>query len=92
VIVVGSRGQWRVAPQGEVKIMSTIRAARTTPREAISPRNGLPEHVPYVYRQQEHRNTYAARIARRNARGWWLPPVLPAGSSEMFWDGHGRRR
>jgi len=60
-----------------VKIMTAIRTARRTPRERISPRNGLPQHVPYVYRQQKRRNTYAARIARRNAQGWWLPPALP---------------
>jgi hypothetical protein len=66
-----------------VKIMTAIRAVRTAPRERSSPQNGLPELVPYVYRQQKHRNTYAARIAQRNSLGWWLPPVLPGSSTEM---------
>lgn len=72
------------APQGKVKIMTAMRAARTTPRDRTSARNGLPEHVPYVYRQQKHRNTYAARIAQRNARGWWRPGVLPGGPDEIY--------
>jgi hypothetical protein len=42
----------------------TIKVAKT--REGISARNGQPENVPYVYRQQQRRNTYAARIAQRN--------------------------
>ena len=45
--------------------MVVNKAARTA-REATSPQNGLPEPVPYVYRQQRLRNTYAARIAQRN--------------------------
>lgn len=68
----------------EVKTMTAMRVARTAPRERTSARNGLPEHVPYVYRQQKLRNTYAARIARRNARGWWLPGVLPGGPDEIY--------
>lgn len=58
--------------------MTAIRAAKTAPRERISPQNGLPEPVPYVYRQQSRRNTYAARIARRNAQEWGQPPALSA--------------
>lgn len=80
---LGSRGQRRVTSQREVKNMTAIRAAKTTPRERTSPRNGLPEHVPYVYRQQKHRKTYAARIAGRSARGWWLPPVHPGGPDQI---------
>jgi hypothetical protein len=64
--------------------MTAIRAARAAQRERISSRNGLPEHVPYVYQQQKNRNTYAARIARRNARGWWLPPVAPDGPDQIY--------
>jgi hypothetical protein len=45
--------------------MTAIKASRAA-REGASPRNGQPETVPYVYRQQRG-NTYAARIARRNA-------------------------
>jgi hypothetical protein len=52
--------------------------AKTAPRERSSAHNGLPEPVPYVYRHQQRRNTEAARIARRNAQGWWQPPVIPA--------------
>jgi len=55
--------------------MIVNKAARAT-REATSPQNGLPEPVPYVYRQQKTRNTYAARIAQRNIDGWWLPPAV----------------
>ena len=60
---------------GEEEIMTAIRAVHIAPRQRASPHNGLPEPVPYVYGQQIRRNTYAARIARRNARGWWLPPA-----------------
>jgi hypothetical protein len=59
--------------------MTAIRAAKTAPRERTSPQNGLPEPVPYVYRQQKRRNTYAARIARRNAQEWGQPPAVSAG-------------
>lgn len=62
--------------------MTAIRAAKTAPRERISPQNGLPEPVRYVYRQQNRRNTYAARIARRNAEEWGQPAVLSAGADE----------
>ncbi len=62
--------------------MTAIRAAKTAPRERISLQNGLPEPVPYVYRQQERRNTYAARIARRNAEEWGQPPALSASAAE----------
>ena len=60
---------------GEEKIMTAIKAAHAGARERISAQNGLPEPVPYVYGQQTRRNTYAARIARRNVQGWWLPPA-----------------
>lgn len=63
--------------------MAAIRVVKTAPRERASPQNGMPELVPYVYRQQKYRNTYAARIAQRNSRGWWLPPVIPGSSAEM---------
>jgi hypothetical protein len=63
-----------------------IRAVKTAPRERASPQNGMPELVPYVYRQQERRNDYAARIARRNNQGWWLPPGLPDGSVRTIGD------
>jgi hypothetical protein len=62
--------------------MTGIRAAKAAPRERISLQNGLPEPVPYVYRQQERRNTYAARIARRNAEEWGQPPALSASADE----------
>ncbi len=55
--------------------MPAIKATSTAPRQRTSPQNGLPELVPYVYGQQTRRNTYAARIARRNVQGWWQPPV-----------------
>jgi hypothetical protein len=48
-------------------IMTAIKTASAAPRQRTSPQNGLPERVPYVYGQQTRRNTYAARIARRNA-------------------------
>lgn len=54
--------------------MTVIKAAHAAPRQRTS-RNGLPEPVPYVYGQQTRRNTYAARIARRNIQGWWQPPA-----------------
>ena len=59
--------------------MTAIRAARAAPRQSASAQNGLPEHVPYVYGQQTRRNTYAARIARRNVQGWWQPPAALPG-------------
>ncbi len=31
------------------------KAAKTAPRERSSPQNGIPELVPYVYRQQKRR-------------------------------------
>lgn len=71
--------------------MTAIRTVKTAPRERSSPQNGLPELVPYVYRQQKRADTYAARIARRNAGGWWLPPLLTAGSDEVSSDGRLRR-
>jgi hypothetical protein len=49
--------------------MNAIKSAKTASRERSSLQNGLPEPVPYVYREQQRRNTYAARIARRNAQG-----------------------
>ncbi len=60
---------------GDEKIMTAIRAALTAPRQGSSPRNGMPEPVPYVYGQQTRRNTYASRIARRNVQKSWQPPV-----------------
>lgn len=62
--------------------MAAIKGAKTAPRESISPQNGMPEHVPYVYRQQKRRDTYAARIARRNAQGWWQPLDLAGAPDE----------
>ena len=62
--------------------MAAIKGAKTAPRELTSPQNGLPEPVPYVYRQQKRRNTYAARIARQNAQGLWQPLDLAEGSDE----------
>jgi hypothetical protein len=64
--------------KGREVIMIAKKAARTAPRERSSAQNGIPELVPYVYRQQKRRNTDAARIARRDAQGWWKPPVVPA--------------
>jgi len=55
--------------------MTAIRAVHVAPRQRASSQNGLPEHVPYVYGQQTRRKTYAARIAQRNAQGWWRPPA-----------------
>lgn len=63
--------------------MTAIKGPRAAPRERTSPRNGQPETVPYVYRQQRG-NTYAARIARRNAQAAGLSPVLAAGPGETF--------
>jgi hypothetical protein len=68
--------------QAKREIMTAIRAAKAAPRERISPQNGMPEAVPYVYRQQERRNTYAARIARRNAQEWGQPPDRSAEADE----------
>jgi hypothetical protein len=65
--------------RGREKIMTAIKAAHAAPRQRTSPRNGLPEPVPYVYGQQTRRNTYAARIARRNIQGWWQPPAALPG-------------
>src|ERR1019366_4513282 len=78
VIVLNSCGQRRAAPQGREEIMIAKKAAKTAPRERSSAQNGMPEPVPYVYRAQKRRDTDAARIARRNAQGWWQPPVVPA--------------
>lgn len=52
-------------------------AAKTAPRERGSQQNGVPELVPYVYRQQKRLAADAARLARRNAQGWWKPPATP---------------
>jgi hypothetical protein len=54
----------------------TIKVAKTAPRDGISTQNGRPENVPYVYRQQQRRNTYAARIAQRNAQESGLSPAV----------------
>ena|SRR5260370_42492454 len=82
MIVLNSCGQRRADRLGEA--IMTIKAAKTAPRERSSPQNGLPEPVPYVYRQQKRRNTYAARIAQRNAQVWRQPPALAAGADEAF--------
>ena len=63
---------------GEEEIMTAIRAVHVAPRQRASSQNGLPEPVHYVYGQQTRRNTYAARIAQRNVRGWsQSPAALP---------------
>jgi hypothetical protein len=77
--------------------MNAIKSAKTASRERSSLQNGLPEPVPYVYREQQRRNTYAARIARRNAQGLgqladqavdtdeaFSMPVLPWGRAERL--------
>jgi len=43
------------------------KVAKALPREYSAAQNGMPEPVRYVYRQQDRRNSWAARIARRNA-------------------------
>jgi hypothetical protein len=55
--------------------MTAIKAVRAAPRQRTSTQNGLPEPVRYVYGQQTRRNTYAARIARRNVESSWLLPA-----------------
>ena len=55
--------------------MTAIKATRPAARQRTSRQNGLPQLVPYVYGEQTRRNTYAARIARRNTQGWWQPPA-----------------
>ena len=75
VIVLSSCGRQRGGIAGEEKIMPAIKATSTAPRQRTSPQNGLPEPVPYVYGQQTRRNTYAARIARRNVQEWCQPAV-----------------
>jgi hypothetical protein len=63
---------------GEEQIMTAIKGTHAASHQRTSSQNGLPEPVPYVYGQQTRRNTYAARIAQRNAQGWWqLPAALP---------------
>jgi hypothetical protein len=69
--------------------MTAIRARREAPRDGTSPRNGQPETVPYVYRQQG-RNTYAARIARRNAQASGQISALRANPGEII-SGRGSR-
>jgi len=59
--------------------MTAIKAARAAPRHSASAQNGLPVLVPYVYGQQTRRNSYAARIARRNVQGLSQPPVALPG-------------
>jgi hypothetical protein len=75
VIVLSSCALERADVAGEEKIMTAIKAASTAFRQRTSPQNGLPERVPYVYGQQTRRNSYAARVARRNIEGWWQPPA-----------------
>lgn len=62
--------------------MAAIRTLSTAPRDGTSRRNGQPETVPYVYRQQGS-NTYAARIARRNAEVVGQLPALRADPGEI---------
>jgi hypothetical protein len=59
--------------------MTAIRAASIAPRQSASSPNGLPELVPYVYGQQTRRNSYAARIARRNVQGGCQPATALPG-------------
>jgi hypothetical protein len=61
--------------------MAPIKGAKAGPRERSSPRNGQPETVPYVYRQQRG-NTYAARIAQRNAQAAGQAPAVVANPGE----------
>jgi hypothetical protein len=61
-----------------------IKSAKTAPRDGVSSRNGMPEQVPYVWRQQERVSTYATRIAQRNAQGSSRLPALMAGSDEVL--------
>jgi hypothetical protein len=79
VIMLSSCGQRRAVPQGREQIMTAIKAARAAPRHSASAQNGLPVLVPYVYGQQTRRNTYAARIARRNVQGSCQPPAALPG-------------
>jgi hypothetical protein len=64
------------------------KVVKAKPRERTSQQNGMPEPVPYVYRQQGRRNDWAARIARRNAQGWRQPPPA-ALSTQPKADAHG---
>jgi hypothetical protein len=64
--------------KGREEIMIAKNAAKTAPRERSSQQNGIPELVPYVYRQQKRRDADAARLARRNAQGWWKPLAIPS--------------
>jgi hypothetical protein len=65
----------------EEQIMPAIKGTHAASHQRTSSQNGLPESVPYVYGQQTRRNTYATRIAQRNAQGWWQLP----GSSPGAW-------
>ena len=62
--------------------MTAIKARRAAPGDGTSSRNGQPETVPYVYRQQRG-NSYAARIARRNAEATRRLPALMADPGEI---------
>jgi hypothetical protein len=62
--------------------MTAIRGQKAASRDGTSPRNGQPETVPYVYRQQGD-NSYAARIARRNAEALSRMPALRANPGEI---------
>lgn len=64
--------------------MTAIKAAKAASRERSSSQNGQPELVPYVYRQQQRRNTYAARIARRNAQEWGRPADQGASADDAL--------
>jgi hypothetical protein len=60
--------------------MTAIKGTHAASHQGTSSRNGMPEPVPYVYRQQGRRQAYATRIAQRNIQGWWrLPAALPSG-------------
>ena len=42
--------------------MIAKKPTKTAPRERSSPQNGIPEFVPYAYRQQKRRHTEAAQV------------------------------
>jgi hypothetical protein len=54
---------------------------KALPREYSAAQNGMPEPVRYVYRQQDRRNSWAARIARRNAE------IMTARYGQSAWPG-----
>jgi hypothetical protein len=60
--------------------MTANKSASAAARDDGPQQNGQPEPVRYVYRDQRRRNTYAARLARRNT-GEWPPPAAGAAPS-----------